>query len=1153
MTDLDTVTALAREVARALQPIAGAFEIPDDGPRDFLADLGWPFDTVPSAFASLRDPVLQVLDRADPDDDGAPIDGSALLESLRAVFQAIAAIGTDSTLPSAFRSEFPGQLVEDLLVRYLLRNRPRIGYLLMLLGILSEEDQPEANGRLAYRRRTFWFDGLAQLLSHPLDTLKSTYQWGHSDLATDRLLASIAGLFSNSAWSVSFGDLNGPATTALNSGALQADRTTSFALSLAAFSDVQVGSALNAGAGLFFLPETATAKPGFALLPFATGRFDIPVPISEHIGLRIESDLDLAGGAGLLVRPNEDTQFLLGLSSGSPLPAQGQLAVQFDLESPGTPFTLLGSPDASRFELAGVSTRLGTRLSGDEKLDVFAEFSLKQAQLVIQAGSGSLDSFLSSVLPDEGIRLSISPTLGVSTERGLYFSGSSQLAIELPLHVSLGLLQIQSVQISLSAADNAVVADLGATFKTTLGVVDAVVTNVGLRARFSSPSDRKGNLGPLQLDLGVRAPDGVALSLDARGVISGGGFLGHDPATGTYAGAMKLSLQDQMTLSAYGLIATRMPDGRPGYSLLVFITAEGFQPIPLGLGFMLTSIGGLIGVNRTFDYDVLKAGLKSDTLATLLFPRDPVGNAPALIQALAAAFPARPGSFLLGLLARITWFTPTLITLDLGLVLEVGARTRLLVLGRVSALLPTAENDLVRLVLDTVGELDFDAGTLSVDAMVVDSRLLHRFPITGSAAIRARWGHQAGPTGQSFVLAAGGFNPRFATPAGFPTLERLAISLTKGKNPRLVCESYFAITSNTLQFGARASLYAEAIGFSLTGEIGYDVLVSLAPLHFVADFRGVMQLKRGSHSLFKLELKGSLEGPQPLRLSGKVTFEIFWISFTVRVDATLAEGTAPAGLAAVNVADLLAAAVGAASSWRTQLTPGVSHGVALRSVNSHDGPVLDPLGQMVLEQQVVPLNLTRDVDIYGGAPVAGPRRFALTGQLNDTSATSVQGAFAPARFFALSDDEKLAAPSFEAMDAGLVLGDASIRYAANAIESAPLEYEPITLNPEGAASVPADGTKYQLPVASLTAHVATGAAAQAPIRQVGRARFRNLSLKPAATVTAPQWTIVRTSDGTPAPAASNLPTWSEQRAALNVLNRGGAEWTLVPTHELAVA
>ena len=122
---------------------------------------------------------------------------------------------------------------------------------------------------------------------------------------------------------------------------------------------------------------------------------------------------------------------------------------------------------------------------------------------------------------------------------------------------------------------------------------------------------------------------------------------------------MQLSLREQITLKAFGLIATRMPDGSRGYSLIVFITAEDFRPIPLGLGFTLLGIGGMVGVNRTFDQEVLRQGLKNGTLATLLFPRDPVGNAPTLIRNLASAFPARRGSYLLGLLAKIGWFTPT--------------------------------------------------------------------------------------------------------------------------------------------------------------------------------------------------------------------------------------------------------------------------------------------------------------------------------------------------------------------------------------------------------------------------------------------------------------------------------------------------------------
>ncbi|HKC46437.1 MAG TPA: DUF6603 domain-containing protein, partial [Gemmatimonadales bacterium] len=841
----------------------------------------------------------------------------------------------------------------------------------------------------------------------------------------------------------------------------------------------------------------------------------------------------------------------VGLADATQAVAGGQAHVRLERQSatPGAPAFVVGNPTGTRLELGAFALDAGLVFDTSRRA---LTLSVGAANSAVVLAPSDGDGFLGSVLPAKGLRAPFDLGLAWASDAGLALRGGIGMTLNLPLHLSVGPLAVTSLGLGLRSVGTAgLVAEVSASFSATLGPVQAGIEGLGVSGTFTF-SQSGGNLGPADLSVGLKSPTGVSLSLDASGIVTGGGFLQHDPATGTYAGAMKLSLHDELTLAAYGLIATRLPDAQPGYSLLVFITADGFEPIPLGLGFSLTSIGGLVGVNRTFDYDVLRAGLKTDALATLLFPRDPVGNAPALIRALAGAFPAQAGSFLIGLLARITWFTPTLVTFDLGLVLEVGARTRLLVLGRVSALLPSADNDLVRLVLDTVGEVDFDAGTLAIDAMLVDSRLVHRFPITGGAAVRARWGHQSGATGDAFLLAVGGFNPRFAAPAGFPALDRVAIALSKGNNPRLVCESYFAITSNTLQFGARASLYAEAIGFSLTGDVGFDALVSWAPLHFVADFQGMVQLKRGSHNLFKLSLKGTLEGPQPLRLSGKVTFEILWVSFTVRVDATLADGPAAGGLAAVNVADLLTAAVGTPANWRTQLTPGVAHGVALRSLAPSSGAVLDPLGQVVFEQQVVPLNLTRDVDTYGGAPVAGPRRFALLGQLNDTPGTAVQSAFAPARYFVLSDDAKLTAPSFEAMDAGLVLGDATIRYAPEAIEAAPLEYAPITLNPAGTASAP-DDPSYALPAASLTAHVATGAAARAPVRQVGRARFRTVNVRPAATVTAPDWTIVRTSDGAAAPVDPSIRTWSEQRAALDTLNRGGDAWTMVPAHELAVA
>ncbi|MGE3781993.1 MAG: DUF6603 domain-containing protein, partial [Alphaproteobacteria bacterium] len=658
-----------------------------------------------------------------------------------------------------------------------------------------------------------------------------------------------------------------------------------------------------------------------------------------------------------------------------------------------------------------------------------------------------------------------------------------------------------------------------------------------------------GNLGPADLAESFTPPAGVGVGVEPGGVVTGGGYLFHDAARRLYAGVLRLALGDELTVTAFGLLATRLPDGAPGYSLLVFITAEDFAPVPLGLGFTLQGIGGLIAVNRTFDEAALRAGMRSDTLASLLFPRDPVANASAVIAALASAFPARDGSYLLGILARIGWGTPTLIRLDLALILEFGARRRLLALGRVTALLPSPENDLVRLNLDAIGVLDLDQGSLAVDAVLVDSRLAHKFALTGAGALRAG----GSGAGSGFVLAVGGFNPRFAPPAGVPSLARVAIALGSGDNPRLTCEAYFAITSNTLQFGARAQLHAEAYGFSVDGDIGFDVLITRAPLHFIADFHASAQLRHGSHNLFKVALEGALEGPRPLRASGRASFEIFWCDFTVRFDKTLIAGEPPPPPPAVDVLGLLAAALRDGRSWRTDTPPGRGHGVALRRLPPGAPLTIDPLGRLVVSQDVAPLNTARDIDLFGGAPVAGARRFALGASLNGVALTppqTLRAGFAPAQFFAMSDDEKLASPSFEEMDAGMAVGSDAVRFDAARAVAAPLEYETIvidTLAPPGRPPPPLPA-RYRLAPAQLRAHAATGAAARAPLRRVGRARFR-AAAPPAVRIAAPRWTIEPIDDGDAIPPAAIPPgvrSWSEHLALLHQLNRGAARYQLVP-------
>jgi hypothetical protein len=391
-----------------------------------------------------------------------------------------------------------------------------------------------------------------------------------------------------------------------------------------------------------------------------------------------------------------------------------------------------------------------------------------------------------------------------------------------------------------------------------------------------------------------------------------------------------------------------------------------------------------------------------------------------------------------------------------------------------------------------------------------------------------------------------------------PKLERITIALASGDNPRLTCEAYYAITPNTLQFGARAQLYAAAYGFSVEGDVGYDVLMQWLPFHFLAEFYASIQLKRGSRNLFKVAVAGALEGPLPLRVSAKASFEILWCDFSIHFDRTLVDGEKPPLPPAIDVLAELTRALANEQSWSTQRAANRQHGVTLRKLQG-TALVLDPLGNLMVKQSVVPLNTTRDIDTFGGAPVAGERRFQIAATLTSGTlpgqaqqAEPVRDWFAPAQFFGMSDDEKLSSPSYEEMDAGLVFGSDAVSFDESQIIAAPLQYDSIVIDAAGAASTP-PGDRYTLIADRLFEQSRMGAAATAPIRSIGLARFRQPNAPKAVTLNPPSWLIASTTDaGAPAPAATTGTSWAETRAALAALNRAdahAAKWQVIPAYE----
>jgi hypothetical protein len=1081
--------------------------------RDLLTLLGW---SLPPGIADIGltrldvatlaqrlDALSDVRSQEDASDGDVALAvagvADALIELFAQVRQVVAGFAATPEYLHAtgIVDEFFPRLADVLVIQLVGQAAPALVPLGVLLGLIEMTSKPAdpAIFQVEHIRQAVRWDRFGPLLSDPAGVLEEVYGWGTPAFSGNQLVLNLGSLLEHFCDSLSLRPMPRPVEESLFGRPVpEADVDPAAQLFVSIAKGLGVG-AYDVGVSLYRLRASSAggSDGGLGLSPYVIASTDAQIGLSEALTLQVAASADVETGLALLLRAGRDAELLTGIiDTPGASTADSKLALTLKFADPdGGRLTLL-SVEGITFDVASVSAGIG--FTGGSALDPSLGAGIDDGRITIKADPD--DGFLGSLLPASGITATVKLDLAWSERAGLRIHGGVGLQTTLDLHQRIGPLQIDTIDLGIAADGDGIATRATLSGSVTLGPVTAAVAQMGaaLALRF-----RSGNLGVVDLGAEFIPPSGIGLAIEVPGVMSGGGLLFHDPVQSLYAGVFQLSVHETIDVTAFGLIATRMPDGSKGYSLLVFITADGFQPIQLGLGFTLLGIGGMVGVHRTFDEDVLRAGLKNDTLASLLFPRNPIANAPALIRAVSAAFPGRSGSYLIGLLVRIGWFTPTLITADLAVILEFGARKRLLLLGRVHAALPSADEPLLRITLDAIGVFDFDAGTAALDAVLVDSRLLERFVLTGGAALRSRWSRP-----RSFALAVGGMNPGFTLPADFPLLERLTLSLATGDNPRVTCQAYFALTSNSVQFGAQAHVYAAAFGFSVSGDAGFDVLITLAPFHFLAEFSAGMQLKRGDSNLFKVTVDGALEGPAPLTVRATATFEIFWWDVSIRVNATLAEGDAPPLPAAVDALTQLQGALRDPRNWHAELAEAQTRVVSLREAAASDALRVHPLGTLSVRQSVVPLNLERDIDRFGEAPVAGARRFAVSATTIDgqgAERTPIGDDFAPAQFFELSDDAKLSAPSYETMDAGVAFGAPGYAMSLASGVASPLDYETRLVDAQAAVDEPPP--PYRLSDALLALHARHGAAARSVLRSIART-----STTPFATLRAPGFAVV---------------------------------------------
>jgi hypothetical protein len=477
---------------------------------------------------------------------------------------------------------------------------------------------------------------------------------------------------------------------------------------------------------------------------------------------------------------------------------------------------------------------IGLKANSDE---VSAKLIFDRSALIL--ASDDPDSFVASLFPADGIRVDFDLALGFDfVERQFFLGTAAKLEVVIPISKPLGPLTILHVTIRLGAPEGddeqrEVALRLAFSFK--LFAVTGVVDQIGFRAAFRA-TETGGRLGLIDRpEFGFVPPKGIGLNVKAASV-RGGGFVFFDSGNDGYAGVLSLEVFG-WSIKVVGLIKTNLGTS-PDFSLLLIGSVEGLE-IALPAGGLLTGIGLVLGMHRTISVEAFQAGIKNRTLDAILFPKDPVANAPQLLQTLKTVFPTAPDQWIVGLNLQAAWLNKNIVKIEIGVLFEFPSPFRVALVGQASLALPTKKSGLVQVNLDVIGILDVDAKFLSIDSVLYDSRI-GTYPLSGGMAVRARWGDK--PDG---VGALGGLHPRFPLPEGFPKLDRLALTIGKGQNPRIRGLAYIGITSNTFQFGLRAEFYAGAGGFSVEGDIGIDLLFQFDPFRFLAElnFRAAVKYK----------------------------------------------------------------------------------------------------------------------------------------------------------------------------------------------------------------------------------------------------------------------------------------------------------------------
>lgn len=755
-------------------------------------------------------------------------------------------------------------------------------------------------------------------------------------------------------------------------------------------------------------PEPAGPRPldGFGL--------ELKLAKAEEFAAR---SLDLGSGWKLHAATTGAGAQTFRLVVSNDAPLAHDVDASFDISLDWTPSAgkiIVGPPEGTRLEAGPVGLAFRFEASGPPPPTPAAPlFSIRGSAQQVAFVLATTDlGLLGKILPlPAEIKLQGDVAIGYRQGVGLQaeVAADQPIALELPLPLDL----------------NIGSGDAGLTLDHVLARLEIQPSGDGVQARVMLKLGASGRFGPVAVAVdglggwfgkwgdakfGFVPPTGFSVSLDA-GPVSGGGFLAALPDD-QFAGGLDIKVIG-IGVGAFALFGEA--DNAPAFVgvLGIRLPSPGIQ---IGFGFAVTGVGGVVGINRRADTDVLREQLATGFSADILFCDDPVGNGLAVIGQLPRIFPVAKGVFLIGPTFQVTWLQ--LFKLDAGVFIELPGPREIFVAGSARLVIGTEDAALVYLRADFIGGIDLVKSLIYFDAVLVNSQVLQVFKVTGGVALRIAYGDNG-----YFLFSVGGFNAAF-NPGGLelPALARAGTSASVSI-AWLKLENYFALTSNTFQIGAGIEAGVKIGPISAHGWFRFDAMAQFDPFKFTATIDAGFDVEVKGVSLCGVRVTGTLSGPGPLVVYARASVKVLFVRITKDVTVRFGSDGGNRPRAIGSLVDLLAPEFAQAANLRCE---GEDSAVMLKPDTPTivgNTPVVGVVGAIIWEQKRVPFG--HSLQRFEGVPIAAGANGALH-CLNLAGAGAdyapEQDWFGTGSFMQVSDSEALNNARFVQAQSGMRVG-----------------------------------------------------------------------------------------------------------------------------------